>query len=569
MKEWIVPYVKEQIRRKVFVVFFGMLGVLSGAALLFVSGYLISKSALRPENVMMIYVPIVSVRAFSISQAVFPYLQQLLGHDVVLRILAKYRTKVYALLEEQARLIKERFQTGELLQVLSDDIEELQHFYLRTLYPSVIGVFIYALIAIIFGFFDLIFMFFMLAVLGIIVFLIPAISYYILRKSYRDIKQSKGTLYQTMTDALFGRQDWLASGRVQEVIENASSESDTLLKKQHQIHQWHYVRDALLQVVIGISILLTIIWTNIQVKEDVLSPTLIAAFVLMMFSITDALFPLSDAVEEVPAHVDAIERLSSIKYHSEAKKQTITKKLDDEIAISVDDVSFQYHPSSPYVLRNVSLSIKKGEKIAILGKSGTGKSTLLKLFAGILRPTEGNIQIGESPADRALLGNELSVLNQKPHLFDTTIANNVRIGKRNATDEEVIDVLERVQMMELIRSLPDGIDTQMEEMGNRFSGGERQRIAFARVLIQNTPIILLDEATTGLDEQTEMALLQTILQAAENKTIVWITHHLIGAPFMDKVLFLDDGNIKLHGSHDELYRESDYYRTLYEMDRGF
>lgn len=138
-----------------------------------------------------------------------------------------------------------------------------------------------------------------------------------------------------------------------------------------------------------------------------------------------------------------------------------------------------------------------------------------------------------------LLSKYISVLNQKPHLFDTTIGNNVRIGKPEATDEEIWKALEKAQLASHITSLPDGLQTKMHEMGKRFSGGERQRVAFARTLMQETPIIVLDEPTIGLDPKTELSLIETMFSATEEKTVIWITHHLVGIEHVDEVIFLD------------------------------
>src|SRR5699024_5448244 len=146
-------------------------------------------------------------------------------------------------------------------------------------------------------------------------------------------------------------------------------------------------------------------------------------------------------------------------------------------------------------------------------KSGTGKSTLLKMLAGIIQPQEGSIRLNGVRMEQEYLGKLVSVLNQKAHLFHTTIVNNLLMENRNASEEDMINALEQAQIMDLIRSLLDGIHTHMDDMGQRFSGGERQRIAFARVLLQNTPIILMDEPTTGLDPETESALLDTMLTA--------------------------------------------------------
>ncbi|WLV24890.1 thiol reductant ABC exporter subunit CydC [Aciduricibacillus chroicocephali] len=569
MHDWIIPYVKQYKSRVALALFFSFLGVASGALLLFVSGYLISKSALRPENVLLVYVPIVSVRAFSIGQAVFPYLEKLVGHDIVLRILAKYRHRLYDMLEPQAVFLEGRYQTGDILNVLSDDIERLQDFYIRTLLPTLSGIFVYAVIAVMFGFFDLPFMLLTLALLGIIVFLVPLISYRLMKKQHLQIKRKRGSLYQHITDAMFGQFDWLASGRVGEVLEKTSAENKQLLRLETKVAHRHHMRDAMLRLIAGLAIIAVMIWANIQTNDGTISATLIAAFTLMMFSVTDALIPISPAVEEIPSYREAIERMSRFEIEDSTINDTSEKiPFPEHPVIQINNVSYAYGHKHQPVLDQFSLRIEPGSKIAILGKSGTGKSTLLKLLAGMIEPDSGEVSISNESMSKDLLGKAVSVLNQKPHLFHTTVANNVRMGKPDATDTEVIAALEKVQMMDLLNTLPEGIHTQMDEMGERFSGGERQRIAFARVLLQNTPIILLDEPTTGLDPRTESNVLQTMLAAAEDKTIIWVTHHLVGAQWVDEVIFMEKGAVKLKGNHEQLLSESTYYRSLYEMDRG-
>lgn len=569
MHSWIIPYMKQYKGRMFFSVLFACLGVLSGAMLLFVSGYLISKSSLRPENIMVVYVSIVAVRAFSIMQAVFPYLEKLVSHDIVLRILSDYRKRLYAILEPQAVFLQSRFQTGDILSVLSDDIEKLQDFYIKTLIPSIVGVVIYGTFAITLGFFDIVFMLLMLAVLGIIVFLVPLISYYTMKRQHLAKKQKRGHLYQQMTDAAFGQLDWVVSGRVHEVEQAISDENAALMKREVNIYRWHHLRDASLRLVVGVAVILMMYWTSIQVDDGAITTTLIAAFVLMMFSITDAMLPISDAVEEVPMYVDSLDRMESlhdVNFPVNNLKTNATLSVLRQPVINIQNLTYRYESEDVPVINQLSWSITPGEKIAILGKSGTGKSTLLKLLAGIISPESGSITIGGTEMKQDYVGKLVSVLNQKAHLFHTTIANNLRIGKPDATEDEMVLALKQAQIMDLITTLPDGIHTQMDEMGQRFSGGERQRIAFARVLLQQTPIILMDEPTTGLDPITERDLLETMLTAAKDKTIIWVTHHLAGAEMMDEVVFLSEGKIALKGSHDKLIETSEYYRSLYEMD---
>jgi len=570
MKDWILPYLKHHKGRISLGIFFGLLGIGSGAMLLFVSGYLISKSSLRPENIMLVYVPIVAVRAFSIGQAVFVYLEKLVNHDIVLRILEKMRTRLYKMVEPQALFLSSRYQTGDLLGVLSDDIEHLQDFYLRTIFPSIFGVITYAVFVSVLGVFDWIFALLMFLVLGTIVFLLPLLSLLTTRRQHTDEKQQTNKLYSQLTDAIFGQVDWQASGRTDEILKRLEEEDRLLVKTENNLRKWKHVRNALLRLIIGFVIVLMIIWADKQTGQRAFSPTVIAAFVLMTFSIMEALLPISDAVEHIPTYTDSLTRIQNIEdEQTESVESANNIPLDNASpTVALKNLSFHYPGQSKKVIDQLSLNILPGKKIAILGKSGMGKSTLLKLMAGALQPDEGYVLVNGQSMTNELLSKMVSVLNQKPHLFDTTIKNNIRMGRPQATDEEILEVIERAQLTNLIASLPQGLDTPMQEMGQRFSGGERQRIAFARVLLQNTPIILFDEPTIGLDPITEQDVLNTILTATKDKTIIWVTHHLAGIEKMDQVIFLEDGNIAMQGPHEELLQNNSRYQKLYQMDRG-
>ena len=186
----------------------------------------------------------------------------------------------------------------------------------------------------------------------------------------------------------------------------------------------------------------------------------------------------------------------------------------------------------------------------------------------------GSISVlGKVPTEK-MLGTKISLLNQKPYLFDMTIRENLKLAlldkKEEVTDDEINskieESLEKSQLTRLISELPEGINTNVFETGSRFSGGERQRIAFARTLIQNNELLLLDEPTVGLDPKTEHELLKTIFEINRDKTIVWITHHLNSIKYMDRIIFIKDGKVEMNGTHEELYQTNEKYRKLYDMD---
>ncbi|KAA0782893.1 thiol reductant ABC exporter subunit CydC [Bacillus sp. BB56-3] len=573
MSNWVKPYIKQNKGRMTLTIFLGLLGVSSGAMLLFISGYLISKSALRPENVMAVYVPIVATRAFSIGQAVFHYIERLVGHDVVLRILEKMRTKLYRIVEPQALFFRSRFQMGDMLGVLSEDIEHLQNLYLRTIFPSILALVVYSIFVLVIGAFDLVFALIVGCMLAIIVFLLPFVSLLLMKKHHVTLKQGRSRLYQQLTDAVFGLSDWQASGRKGEFINEYVKQNDQLLKIEKRVKRWYHIRDSIIQSVVGIVVISMIIWTGNEAASEQIAPTVIAAFVLMTLSVTNALIPIADAIDRIPSYVESTHRLngveSDIVLHDKMDLYGDNDYVEPRhVDIELNHVSYSYPDSNEIVLKDVSLQIKAGKKIAILGRSGTGKSTLLKLLTGALSPVNGQVVLNGERAHTNLLSKYISVLNQKPHLFDTTIGNNVRIGKPEATDEEIWKALEKAQLASHITSLPDGLQTKMHEMGKRFSGGERQRVAFARTLMQETPIIVLDEPTIGLDPKTELSLIETMFSATEEKTVIWITHHLVGIEHVDEVIFLDRGQIVMQGSHKQLLKENEKYRKLYELDKG-
>ena len=532
---------------------------------------------------MIVYIPIVAVRMFSISQSTMRYLERLVGHDVILRILEKMRKRLYKVLQPQALFLQSRYKTGDLLSVLSDDIEHLQDFYLKTVFPSVLSLFVYGILIGTLGLFDWVFALMMALTLGVIVFLIPFISSKMTRRKHIALKTGRNKLYEQLTDAVFGLSDWIASGRTETFLTNYQGEENSLLETEKKIQRFRHIRAGFIQLVIGISVIMMIIWTGNEVGAGQISPTIIAAFVLMMLAITDTLAPTAEAIEQMPIYEESLRRLNEIENATipvgtklmkvkdvEIERNVVQSKgnIANDATIQLENVSYRYPESNETVLHNLSLTIDSGKKIAILGRSGVGKSTLLKLLTGALQPTTGSVLVAGVDASQELLATSVSILNQKSHLFDTTVGNNIRIGRPEASDKAIWDVVEQAQLAPLLSSLPLQLKTPMEEMGHRFSGGERQRIAFARVLLQQTPIVIFDEPTIGLDPKTENALLETMFSAAKDKTVIWVTHHLAGIEKMDEIIFLEEGGIALQGNHQELLATSEKYRALYEMDKG-
>ncbi|WP_340387937.1 thiol reductant ABC exporter subunit CydC [Paenibacillus sp. FSL E2-0151] len=607
---WIAPYVAQYRWRFMAVIALGTCAALCAVLLLFTSGFLISKSALRPENILMVYVPIVGVRAFGIFRAVFRYIERLAGHDAVLRVLADQRVKLYRILEPQVLFLRSRMQTGDVLGALADDVERLQDIYLRTVFPAVTALVMYGGAVIAFGSVDLGFAVWMGLYMLFLVAVLPAISLKVTWKWRVRLKKENSRLYTRLTDGVLGLGDWLASGRAAEFVQQQEEAEEQVDAVRRKLRRWIRWRDLMAQCVIGLMVVSVTLWAGNAASIGQLPAVMIAAFVLVLFPLTETLLPVGDAVEHLPQYRESLDRLKQLEGKDYLPLQNgagdadgtgesisvvkngnvmagqpseslpaakvipdrrirlrIPPKLRADIEINL--VSYRYAADDSYAVQDVSLHLPQGKRLAILGRSGGGKSTLLKLIQGALLPSTGKVLINNMPVQT--LGESvtdvIAVLNQSPHLFDTTVANNLRIGRPHATDEEIRQVAAQVGLSGLIESLPQGYDTPMLETGLRFSGGERQRIALARVLLRETPVVIFDEPTVGLDPVTERELMRTILDSLQGKTMIWVTHHLIGAEQMDELIFMENGKIAMQGSHEQLLAGEERYRRLIELDR--
>jgi len=565
---WMRAYLERYKGLLLLALLLGLATYLCAAGLMFSSGYLISEAATKPENILIIYIPIVLTRAFGIARPSFHYAERLVSHNFVLRMTSALRVRLYQALEPAAARKQNRFKTGDLLSILADDIEHIQNLFLRVVFPAVVAALLYLIIVLALGVFSLVFALLMLLWIGVMVVLVPLVSLAINGARRYHQKDSRNKLYQSLTDAVLGVRDWLFSGRQADFVTGYETSDDHLRASYAQSNSFSRNRDLLWQVLAAAVLVVMLIWISNLASQGNLSTSWIAAFVLALFPLIDAFAPIPEAFSNLSSYHDSLQRLAGLDKPVDAETRAIPQELSGvPVTICLREVKFQYEEGHP-ILQGLNLTVLPRQKVAILGPSGAGKSTLVSLIRGDLTPQGGSIQLNSVPS--ASLGDAaasvIGVLNQRPHLFDTTIINNLRLGNPMATDTEIEQAAAQAGLQKLISSLPLGMNTPVEEAGARFSGGEKQRIALARVLLQKTPIVILDEPAIGLDPRLEAELVNTIFSVLCDKTIIWVTHHLQGMDLMDNIVFLENGHVKMAGTHAVLWESSERYRNLYAMD---
>lgn len=566
---WVAPFFKRYWKALALALFLGVATFGFASGLMVTSGYLISAAAALPGSILMIHLPTLFVRIFGIGKPILQYLERLTSHDWVLRMTSGLRLKLYEALEHDAVFFRRSHRTGDILGLLAEDIGHLQNLYLRAVFPTVVAWLVYALGVAVLGFFDAWFALALALVLGVEVFLVPLVSALANRARIERRKTLKNELYGELTDNVLGASDWIFARRGDEYLSRYQAAEQARHDIEARLNRFARRRDLASTAVFGIAAALLLVWAGDYFGgQPGEAANWIAAFVLGFFPLIDAFAPLPAAAAETGVYRDSIRRLNELP--QPAPEEGPAPTVEAPLTLAVEDVAFRYPGSARAVLDGVSLTIPQGQKVAILGRSGSGKSTLASLIRGDLAPASGSVTLNGVPTSSFGDGVArcIGVIQQQTYLFNMTLRENLRIGNPAATDDEIREVLAHVGLSNLVERLPEGLDTMVDEAGMRFSGGERHRIALARVLLQDTPVILLDEPTVGLDPATERALLKTFIENAEGRTLIMVTHHLQGVSAMDRVVFVEDGRIEMEGSPAELERTSERYRRLLAFDSG-
>lgn len=622
---WIKPFFVRYWRVLALALALGLVAAAFAGGLMFTSGYMISLAATMPFTVLAVHLPSLYVRIFGVGKPLLSYLERLTSHDWALRMTSELRRRLYRTLDEQPASSHAVRKLGEVLGLLAEDIEHIQNLYLRTIYPLIVAWLLYAITVLALCAFDFAVALSMALLLGVVVFVLPAVSVCVNGARLERAKALRARLYADLTDNVLGVADWMYSGRAEDCLSRQRELQAQIDKIDFSVARFSRLRDLLSQLAFACAAVVLLLWAAsvfgahaADASQGAVSGAVsalasatpenavahagnwIAAFVLCLFPLIESFSLASEAAMGAVTYGDSIERLNrlsgagslasmgasacgsfeasvaSAASAASVGSSTHRTEHDGEGERPVDgtltfsNVSFAYPGTDSMVFSGLNLHVPAGQRVAILGRSGAGKSTLAALLRGDYAPCAGEVAIGGvSPL---ALGNEvaryLGVIQQTPYLFNWTLRENLALGKPSASDEELAEALARVGLSDLLARLPRGLDTMVDERGKRFSGGERHRIALARVLLSEVPVVVLDEPFAGLDPVTEQDLLDAMLEVLEGRTVVLITHHLQGVSACDRVVFVRDGRVAIDGSPEQLECENAYYRGLLAADRG-
>lgn len=602
---WVKPYFARYKKTLFLALFLGVLTLGFASALMFTSGWLIGGSAEMPYSILLLGTPLLCVRVFGVGKPLLQYAERLTSHDWVLKMTSSLRVKLYCAFDAQGIFFHSLYRLGDALGLLAEDIGHIQNLYLRTVFPVVIAWILGLLLVIGFGLYTWWMGLVVLVLLTLELVVVPLISASLNGARQAKHKALKASLYTEITDDTLGITDWILSGRYPDYVARHQKTQTSLRELERAGHAFDKRRDVVLQILFALGAVVVVVWAAFsfggQTGGDA---NWILAFVLGYFPLIDAFAPLPAAATEARAHQDSVQRLNELPSvdtkplaKASAKPRILKESpvCDEESAspenqntdhlssperpriqeIRLEKVSFSYPQTKRLLLDDFSLSLPAQEKVAILGKSGAGKSTLASLIRGDLAPTEGKVLLIDSEGNQ-IAPSELhtdasryfGVIQQRTYVFNTTLRDNLLIGNPHANDELLTETLQKVGLSSLLERLPQGLDTIVDEAGLRFSGGERHRVALARVLLQDAPIVILDEPMVGLDPLTEQQVLDSIFSTLKDKTILMITHHLQGVSAMDRVLFLEKGRLKLDGHPQDLAHHNGYFQQLLSLEQG-
>ena len=551
--------------------FFGVIAAASTVALMGTSGWLISYAAELPP-VLSLSVAAVMVRSFALSRSVFRYLERLVGHDAAFRALTHLRVTIYDRLERLSPVGLMRFGRGDLLARLVADVDAALDLPLRVVLPWVQAALVSAA--------TVAFMAWLVPgaglalgivlVVGLVV--VPWIVARIAARAERRLAPTRGALSASVVSSLDGAADLLAFGAVDAAlgdIDRRDAELTSVAKRESAGLGLGVGLSTALQ---GLAVVTCLIAAIPAVVDSRIGPAWLAVVALLPLAAYDIVATLPTSALAYQRVRGSAQRINEVLNAPDPVHDPSQPERMPRPPLPLRCRGLQASWSREPVLRGVDLDLASGERIAIVGPSGAGKSTLAMVLLRFL-DYSGSVELAGT-ALHALDGDavreEVGLLTQDAHIFDTSVRENLHLGAPRATDDELRAVLARVGLAGWLTHLPHGLDTDLGPFGQAISGGERQRLALARLVLAERRLLVLDEPTEHLDPQTADALTDDLLAVTAGRSTILITHRLRGLGRVDRVVVLIAGEVRAVGTHDELVAQGGWYaeRWRAEAERG-
>ncbi len=526
--------------RLVLSIALGSLAVGFGVALLATAGYLISRAAEHPP-ILELTTVIVAVRFFALARPLARYLERLASHDAALRGLGGVRARVYGRIEPLAPAGLEEFRRGDLLTRLVADVDALQNLTLRALSPAVVALVVglacvatcalvlpWAAGALAVG----------LVLAGVAVPLLARVAG---RAAVRQAP-ARGELTAELVELLRGAPELVAYGREEDALARVRRADRELVGLARRDAFVAGLADGAFVLVVGATTAVVLALAVSAHETGALDRVLVATLALLALSSFDAVQPLPAAARDLVSTVASGRRVLELTRKEPAVRDSLepARLSGRRPVVALEGVSARYGDGPP-VLDGLDLRLEPGARVALVGPSGAGKTTVTSLLLRFLDPSEGRVSLdGRDIRELAQedVRRTFALAGQEAHVFDSTIRENLRLARPDATDEELGEALRLARLDEWVASLPAGLDTLVGEEGARLSGGQRQRLVIARALLVDAPVLLLDEPTAHLDTATAGELVRDVFAAAGDSSVLLITHRSEGLDLVDEVVTL-------------------------------
>lgn len=456
---------------------------------------------------------------------------------------------------------------GDMISRMTSDVLEIQHSFL-----SILELLVREPLTILF---TIIAMFFISSELTLFVFIFVPVSGFIISKVGKSLKKNSDKaareqgFFLSIIDETLGGLKVIKGFNAEKRFEGKFQDStQRFFKLNNRILNRQNLSSPLSEFLGIVTIAILLIYGGKLVFDGKLLAGAFIAYIGMAYNILTPAKAISKASYSVKKGDAAAERVLEVLETENpiTSKQGSISKTDFTNSISVENISFAYE-NEP-VLKDFSLEVSKGKTVALVGQSGSGKSTIANLLTRFYDVQNGSIKIdGIDIKDFNLqsLRGLMGLVTQDSILFNDTIKNNLLLGKENATDEEIIDALKIANAYEFVKDLPNGIETNIGDSGNKLSGGQKQRLSIARAVLKNPPIMILDEATSALDTESERLVQQALENMMQNRTSVVIAHRLSTIQKADTIVVMQKGEIVEQGTHDELLSKGGMYSKLVQM----